>query len=234
MIERNSFLRLMKRIIVSLQKGLTDPTAGAKQDIIEELAKILGVERCVIFGVGQEEIDGAVVRTCEIIAGIPLKEYECKLGQKLPFPAHPDLEDAIRNGRISVVRDPRNDPRTEYFRDIIEEADISEIMYLPLRYEENEQWTDVLVIDAVHERTFNDDEILFCSEVAELLSLLLGRESIMLQYMRDAIINKMVPLEGFAVKLRENLQATLSYVTIIHREAEEITSILPKRLIKLF
>ena len=125
---------------------------------------------------------------------------------------------------------PGTDPRTQYFKEIIKETGISEIVYLPLRYEDDEQWTEIIVIDAVHDKTFDEDEIQFCSEVAEFLSIILGRETIMLQHFRDIVINRMVPLEGFAVKLRDNLQATLSYVSIIYREAEEISSLLPRKL----
>jgi hypothetical protein len=42
--------------------------------------------------------------------------------------------------------------------------------------------------------------------------------------------NKLVPLGGFASRLRENLQTTLKYIDIIHREAVEISGALPKKL----
>jgi hypothetical protein len=232
MIERKSFLRMMKAMVLGLRRGLTDPSASIKQDIIKELVEILGVERCVIFKAGQEEVDGRQMRYCEIVAGVPLEEYEAKLHQKVPLHTHPDIEDVMRNGQICVIKDPCNDPRTEYFKDMVKKMDVAEIAYLPLPYEDDEQGSEVIVIDAVHGKEFDDDEILFCSEVAEFLGMLLGRETIMLQHLRDAIINKVVPLEGFAVKLRDNLQATLGYVAIIHREAEEISSILPRKLNK--
>ncbi|HEY3276906.1 MAG TPA: GAF domain-containing protein [Syntrophorhabdaceae bacterium] len=230
MIERKSFLRMMRTIILSLRKGLTDPTVNAKQDIIEELSSIMGVERCVVFGIGQEQIDGQTHISCEIVAGVPLNEYEWKLHQKLSLSSHPDIEDAVGTGLVMIISDPRNDPRTQYFKEIIKESDISEIAYLPLRYEDDEQWTEIIVLDAVHEKRFDEDEIQFCLEVAEFLNIILGRETLLLQHFRDAIINRMVPLEGFAVKLRDNLQATLSYVSIIYREAEEISSLLPRKL----
>jgi hypothetical protein len=230
MIERKSFLRMMRKIVLSLQKGLVDPSANMEQDIIEELAAILGVERCAVFEIGYNEIDGEVVSSCELVAGVPLAEYESKLHQKLPLLFHPDLEYAMGNGQILVIEDPRSDPRTEYFKDSIERIGVSEIVYLPLHHEDDQSGAEVIVIDAVGGRRFDDDEILFCSEVAEFLNMLLGRETILLQHLRDVIINKMIPLEGFALKLRDNLQATLGYVSIIYREAEEITSILPKKL----
>ena len=66
-----------------MRKGLTDPTVNVKQDVIEELSRIIGVERCVMFGIGQEQIDGQAHISCEIVAGVPLNEYESKLHQKL-------------------------------------------------------------------------------------------------------------------------------------------------------
>ena len=73
---------------------------------------------------------------------------------------------------------------------------MSEIAYIPLFIEEESRAAGVIVFDSVHGRAFSEDEIEFCSEVAELLSLLLGQERIMLQHFRDAIINKVVPLGG--------------------------------------
>ncbi|MGA2110337.1 MAG: hypothetical protein ABSH25_22140, partial [Syntrophorhabdales bacterium] len=105
-----------------------------------------------------------------------------------------------------------------------------EIAYIPLFIEEDSRPAGVIVFDAVHGRAFSKDEIEFCSEVAELLSLLLGQERIMLQHFRDAIINKVVPLGGFARRLQENLRTTLDYIEIIRKEAIEIDCILPKTL----
>ena len=48
----------------------------------------------------------------------------------------------------------------------------------------------------------------------------------MLQHFRDMIINKLVPLGGFAGRLHENLQTTLQYMDIIRKEAVEISSAL--------
>jgi hypothetical protein len=229
-IERKAFLQITKALIHGLRNGLADPSACIKQNIIEELAGILGVERCVIFKVGQEEVDGTLEEFCEIVAGVPLEEYASDFRQKAPLETHADIKAAVGNGRMLVIKNPRNDDRTAYFKGIVEKKHISEIIYIPLFNEEAGQAVGVIVIDSIHGRIFNDDEILFCSEVAELVSLLLGQESAMLQHFRDAIINKLVPLGGFAGRLRENLQTTLKYIEIIHKEAVEISGILPKKL----
>jgi hypothetical protein len=36
------------------------------------------------------------------------------------------------------------------------------------------------------------------------------------------------PLSGYTKRLRENMETTLAYLEIIHREAEEIDKALPK------
>jgi GAF domain-containing protein len=230
MIERKAFLQITKALILGMRNGLTDPAACMKQNIIEELAGVLGVERCVIFKIGQEEIDGFTREFCEIAAGVPLEEYGPDFRDKAPLEAHPDIKGAVQNGRVLVIGHPEADERTAYFRGIIEKKDVSEIAYIPLFIEGDTQSAGVIVFDAVHGRTFSEDEIEFCSEVAELLGLLLGQERIMLQHFRDAIINKVVPLGGFARRLQENLRTTLGYIDIIRKEAIEIDSILPKTL----
>ena len=159
-----------------------------------------------------------------------MEEYGPDFRNKAPLDAHPDIRGAVQNGRVLVIKEPRTDERTAYFRGIIEKKDISEIAYIPLFIEEDSRSAGVIVVDTVHGRSFSEDEIEFCSEVAELLGLLLGQERIMLQHFRDAIINKVVPLGGFARRLQENLRTTLDYIEIIRREAIEIDSILPKSL----
>jgi GAF domain-containing protein len=229
-IERKAFLQITKALILGMRNGLTDPSACMKQNIIEELAAVLGVKRCVIFKIGGEEVDGSLNEFCEIAAGVPLEEYGPDFRGKSALDAHPDVEAAVRKGRALVIKHPMNDERTAYFRGIIEKKDVSEIAYIPLFVEGESQSAGVIVFDAVHGRAFSEDEIDFCSEVAELLGLLLGQERIMLQRFRDAIINKVVPLGGFARRLQENLRTTLDYIEIIRKEAIEIDCILPKTL----
>jgi GAF domain-containing protein len=233
-IERKAFLQITKAIILGLRNGLTDPSACIKQNIIEELVQILNVERCVIFRIRREEINGASNEFCEIVAGVPFDEYRSDTRIREPLDAHPDIRAAVGNGRMLVIRDPGNDERTAYFRGIVEKKDISEIVYIPLHVEEDGPAVGVIVVDAVRDRRFDDDEILFCVEVADLISLLLGQERAVLQHFRDAIINKVVPLGGFARRLRENLQTTLDYIEVIHAEAVGISSVLPKKLDEQF
>ena len=75
MIKRKVFLQITKALILGMRNSLTDPSACMKQNIIEKLAAVLGVERCVIFKIGQEEMDGTPRECCEIAAGVPLEEY---------------------------------------------------------------------------------------------------------------------------------------------------------------
>ena len=230
MIERKAFLQITKALILGMRNGLTDPSACMKQNIIEELAAVLGVQRCVIFKIGEEDADGSPIEFCEIAAGVPVEEYGPDFRGKSALDAHPDVEAAVRKAKVLVIKQPLSDERTAYFRGIIEKKDVSEIAYIPLFVEGDSRSAGVIVFDAVHGRAFSDDEIDFCSEVAELLGLLLGQERIMLQHFRDAIINKVVPLGGFARRLQENLRTTLNYIEIIRKEAIEIDCILPKTL----
>ena len=230
MIERKAFLQIAKALILSLRSSLTDSSVCIKQSIMEELAGILGVKRCAIFKISQGQIGGALEDCCEIVAGVPLEEYGPDARERTPLRAHPDIHAAAVKGQTLVVKEPLNDERTAYFRGIVEKRCISEIAYIPLFTNDDGLVTGVIAIDAIDGMRFTDDDILFCSEVAELLGLLLGQESVVLQHFRDMIINKLVPLGGFASRLQENLQTTLRYVDIIHKEAAEISSALPKKL----
>ncbi len=234
MVERKAFLQITKAMILGLRNSLTDPSIHIKQSIMKELAEILGVERCVLFKVACEGIDGTLKESCEIIAGVPLEEYLSQPNNKDSLRAHPDIEAATKNGRTLLIKDPRSDNRTAYFEDMIIKKSISQILYLPIYVEEGGNAVGVIVIDAFQGKEFDEDEILFCSEVAELISLLVGQESAILQHFRDEIVNKIVPLSGFTKRLRENMETTLKYLEIIHKEAEEIDKILPKTLKEIF
>ena len=48
-IERKALLQIAKALILGMRNSLTDPIACIKQRIVEELAAVLGMERCVIF-----------------------------------------------------------------------------------------------------------------------------------------------------------------------------------------
>ena len=231
MIERRVIVQLTKAIVLGLRNGLANPSEHIKQNIIEELAQILEVERCVIYRIEREDVDGSIGDYCEIIAGVPLSEHQADFGNKEPLAIHPDLKAAVENRGMLLIKDPHEDSRTAYFRGIVENKHVSEILYVPLFMDYGRQPMAVIVIDALQDKRFNDDELQFCSEVADLMSLLLEQERLILQHFRDSIINRIVPLGGFAKRLRENLQTTLSYIEIIHGQAADISTIVPKNVI---
>ncbi len=228
MVERKAFLQITKAMILGLRNSLTDPRVRIKQSILKELADILGAERCVLFKINREGLNGSFSESCEIIAGVPAEEYMVQPGNKEPLKAHPDIEAAIANGKTLLIRDPHTDCRTAYFEDMLIKKDVSQILYIPIHIEQCGKAVGVIVIDGIHGKQFEEDEILFCSEVAELISLLVGQEAAILQHFRDGIVNRIVPLSGFARRMRENMELTLDYLEIIHRETEEIDKILPK------
>jgi GAF domain-containing protein len=234
MVERKAFLQITKAVILGLRNSLADPSVHIKQSIMKELAEILGVERCVLFKIAREESEGRVEESCEITAGVPVEEYLSLPCSKEPLNAHPDIEAAVRNGTTLLIKDPHTNGRTAYFEAMIKKKSVSQILYLPIFTRESGMAVGVIVIDAVKGKEFDEDEILFCSEVGELISLLIGQESAILQRFRDEIVNKIVPLSGYTRRLRENMVTTLNYLEIIHKEAEEIDKILPKKLEEIF
>jgi GAF domain-containing protein len=230
MVERKAFLQITKAMILGLRNSLADPRVRIKQSILKELADILGAERCVLFRINRNGNNGTCNESCEIIAGVPAEEYLAQPGRKEPLKDHPDIEAAITNGRTLLIKDPYTDRRTAYIEEMLIRKDVSQILYIPIYVEERGKAVGVIVIDGIHGKQFDEDEILFCSEVAELISLLVGQEAAILQHFRDGVVNRIVPLLGFARRMRKNMEATLDCLEIIHREAEEIDKILPKTL----
>ena len=152
MIERKAFLQITKALILGMRNGLTDPSSCMKQNIIEELASVLKVQRCVIFKIGEEDVDGSPMEFCEIAAGVPVEEYGPDFRGKSALDTHPDVEAAVRKGKVLVIKHPLSDERTAYFRGIIEKKDVSEIAYIPLFVEGDSRSAGVIVFDALHGR----------------------------------------------------------------------------------
>ncbi len=236
MIERKAFLQIAKAMVLGIRNGLIDPSEHIKQRIMKELAGILGVERCVLFKISrEEEINGTSRELCKIIAGVPVEEYLKQSDIVDLLDMHPDIRASVHNGRTMLIKNPRTDERTAYFEDMIKAKNISQILYIPIYVEEDSKAVGVIVIDTIQGKEFDEDKILFCSEVGDLMSLLVAQEGTILQHFRDQVVNKIVPLSGFARRLCEkNMETTMNYLEIIHKEAEEIDRLLPRTLEGIF
>jgi GAF domain-containing protein len=194
------------------------------QQLTKKLTEIVGVKHCVVFKI----IDG-IANDCviEIAAGVPIEEHG--IGLKEPLSKHPDIAEALRSGTTMRIKSPEVSPLTSYFNGIIKKRNINEILYIPIISKLNGKTVGMIVIDAVGEKgEFSDEEIEFCSEVGELISLLIGREEILFQQMRDEIINRIAALGGFidrmnklAKNLDENARTVLDEIKKIENIFKE-------------
>ncbi len=210
---------ICRRAILEIAKALVGGIINKipiQQKIVQKLSEILSVCRCVIFKLSNNEACDAY--DIELTAGIPLEEHIDDIGRKETVQKHPDIEEAVRRGKIMVITDPRNSPLTAYFRQIIEQKGTTQILYLPLISELGGKTIGVIVLDAVGEKLgFESEEIEFCGEVGELISLIIDREEILAEEIRDLVINRMTALGGFAARLGKDARVVMDEVEKIEK-----------------
>jgi len=219
-ISRRAILEIAKALVGSIINKVP-----IQQQIVQKLSEILNARRCVIFKLSDDKVGDAY--NIEITAGIPIEGHG--IGLKESICKHPDIEEAVRKAKVMVIIDPKDSPFTAHLRQIIEQKNITQILYLPLISELSGKTIGVIVIDAVEEKVeFDSEEIEFCGEVAELISLIMDREEILVEQMRDLIINRITALGGFAARLGKLTQEFSVDVQMVMDEIKRIEKICPK------
>ncbi|MGD0328300.1 MAG: GAF domain-containing protein [Minisyncoccia bacterium] len=220
-ISRRAILEIAKTLVGSIINKVP-----IQQQVVQKLSNILGVQRCVIFRVGNHrEGDDYDV---EITAGVPIEEHG--IGLKESVTKHPDIEAAVRLGKVMVIADPKTSSMTVHLRGIIEKKNITQILYLPLISSGVKVKTiGVIVLDDAGEKdNFEPEEIEFCGEVGELISLTMDREEILIQQMRDIIINRVAALGGFTSRLDKSTEEFSKGVKNILEEIRMLEESCPK------
>jgi len=224
--EVKSMENISRRAILGITKTLVGSIINKipiQQQIVQKLSEILNVQRCVIFKLSDDGVSDDI----EITAGVPIEEHG--IGLRESICKHPDIQEAIRRRKIMVITDPKDSPFTAQFKQVIDQKSIAQILYLPLISELNGKTIGVIVIDAVGEKSgFEYEEIEFCTEVGELISLIIDREEILVEQMRDLIINKIVALGGFAVRLNRLTKEFALDAQAIMDEIKKIEKLCPK------
>lgn len=201
----DDFLLLTEKIINAIGMGLRNPSISVKQEMAEALVEILDdVRRCTIFEIQDGGDCEPQMRYCGIIAGVPAEEHE-KDREWVPLEKHPDILHIVENGRNTVlIENPLNDPRTDYFREIIWYKQISQILYLPLLDICGSGVAGVIVIDAIDGKKFTVEEIHFAEKVAKMIGFLIGQEGVFFQNYRHEVANRTLPIGGFAERIAKS------------------------------
>src|SRR4030042_2785248 len=195
------------------------------QQLTQKLSEILEVQRCVIFKIIDDNPAAGLV---EITAGVPVEEHG--IGLKEPLINHPDIAEALKSGTTMRIKNPEASSLTSYFRGIIKKKGMKEILYTPIISNLNGKTVGMIVIDAVGEKAeFSKEEEDFCSEVGELIARLIEREDILIQQMRDMIINRIAALGGFIGRMNKLAQNIDESARMILDEFKKIEDIFPRK-----
>ena len=213
-----AMLDVAKDMLKSILKG--EPIL---QRLTQKISEIMGVKRCVIFKLIED--DGAC--NVKIVSGVPAEEHE--LDPVEPIRCHPDIEEAVRRGEIMVISNPKESQFTAYFREIVEEKRVTEILYAPLISSSDGKAIGIIVVDAVERKGFSKKESQFCKEVAELISLIIDHEENITERVQHILRNRMTPLGGYALRLEKQARAMVDTAHIIAEEVLLAEKACPKR-----
>jgi hypothetical protein len=208
------------KIFIAVHPNNSKCEKSIQQKILEKLAEILQIQSCILFRIFAKQPERKTY--CKITAGVPITEH--KIGLEEELQKHPDIEDAIKNKeRFMRITNPAQDWRCYYFKGIIENKKITEILYAPLLAEVSGEKIikGVIAIDRTIDdgRKFNEEEIEFCCQVAELLTIIITREKIIIDEIRDSILNRIVSVGGLSDRLRKLINKILT-------DGEELKSVL--------
>ena len=219
-ISRRALLEMTKIVI-----GAVDGRGLVYQEIVEGLSQAIGIKRCVVFRVF---LNSNNEKWCGIVAGTPPREHG--IGIREPLKMHPDIKTVAEKKEILLITNPREDPLTSYFRWIVECKDINQILYIPLILNHNFKKTVVVIVVEVtgEKKKFSRDEIEFCTEVGEIVSLILNHEEASIMQTRHEIINRIVSLGGFARRLKTLTKEFSDKTRIIVQEVEAVEKMLPQ------
>jgi len=222
----------MLEIIDAILKAIMEEKP-IHQLIVEKLAKILKVERCVEFLLYPDpESERGVL--CELIAGTPEKDHG--IGRIDPITDHNDLEAVLEDGRTINIENPALDVRTKYFLPTIINKQISNILYVPIKFKRRTGFPDkeieimagIIVIDATRYRKFTPLEVEFSSVIGELIGKIINREERLIQKVRDLYYNKLSTMNGFITRWEKLFTKYNEYVRMFNEELKKEEEKFPK------
>ena len=128
------------------------------------------------------------------------------------------------------IMNPETSPLTSYFKGIIKRKGMKEILYTPIISRLDGKTVGMIVMDAVGDKAeFSGEEEEFCREVGELIALLMDREEILVQQMRDMIITRIAALGGFIARMNKLAKNIDESAQTILEELKKIEELVPRK-----
>lgn len=206
--------------------------------LVKEVVASLKIERCSIFKISTG------LEKANLVAGEPPDGHG--LGMSFNLDELKAIKEVVMTKEYLLISDPKNDERVATSRPLIYDKNINAILFIPLIT--RDEVIGVIVVDTVGEKKdFSQEEIYFCLNVSNLVSLLLERDMILgreaeretLAILGQAaaeaahrIRHPLVIIGGFARRLVEKLRDSeyQYYVQTIADEVSKLESTLNKLL----
>lgn len=212
----SDILRVMEKMDRNVEGD--DDIQEQIQGMIEELCAIMDLERCVVFRLYKEND----AYWSEEFARNPKCECEGEL-KRIPLSEKPDVLRVFEMRDILHIVNPHDNPLTVHFHEIVERKSINEILYLPLTIgSSTKKVRGVIVLDAVGNIVFGQEEKDFCAFIGELISRKLHQEEIRDEQENDRIRNRTMGLGGFTRRILRNAKKILEEAEIIAGEVQKL------------
>lgn len=208
-------------------KALENPI---QQKIVEKLTEVLEIKSCIIFRLFSKFEDKGITY-CKITAGVPIENHT--IGHESDLVNHPDIAKIVNiQEKYLIISNPLENSLCTYFKGIIEEKRITEILYIPLRTEiDGEKKTEgVIVIDKMENdgRVFDYEEIEFCCQVGEWLATIINIEQEILDNLRDKILNPLVITRAFIKRIGNSIKLVQEHLKIVDEDMQKLEQSLKK------
>jgi signal transduction histidine kinase len=207
--------------------------------LVRQVVDTLKVQRCSIFKVSEK------LEKSYLIAGEPKGGH--RLGMVFDFNELKTVKEVVRTKEYLLIEDPMNDERCALSHSLVIDKAIKAILFVPIITQK--EVVGILVIDATENREiFTEEEIYFCSNIANLVSLLLERDFRLKEEAEGQVLallnraaaeaahrlrNPVTVIGGFARKLAEELKDSsyekklsiiLDEIEVLEKLVDDLTS----------
>lgn len=144
--------------------------------IVVKIAEILKIERCSIFKIAPE------LEKAYLITGVPKEKDAHGWGMNFSFSDLPAIKEVVEKKNYLIISDPANDERTRGSQDLIYFKRINAMLFLPLLAKDGVM--GIIVVDATEpKRGFTEEDLYFCVNLGNLVTLLLERDLLLKEKM---------------------------------------------------
>ncbi len=179
--------------------------------LVGHIVSVLDVHRCSIFKIASDN-EKAI-----IIAGKP--ENGHGLGMCFFLDEQKAIKEVVHTKKHSIIFNPKSDDRINN-KEFLYKNDITAILFVPVIAEEDV--IGVIVVDATNpKQTFSDEDVYFCLNLANIVSLVLERDILKQKETQRDVLNLLGEVAAEAAhRLRNPTMLISSFAKMLHKKLD--------------